>query len=314
MILEDILDGGKVEFKRVAGKPDELKLQCPFCLDERFIFGLNTKTGQAHCFHCQWKSSSLLSTIRELCKALGVKYDFHQHLVKESPADEFIPEPEIYSIALPKEYESFLGAKPDWIGNVARRYLKNRGVEGWQLMRHDIGFAAAGQYAWRILFPVYGEDGEVYGIVGRDFSGTQSPKYLNSPGLKLLWGAHIPDQTAVVVEGALDALAVERALLNTRPKFKPVARLGTAITPAQLGQLKKFQEIVILPDSDAPGVHGAIELARQCAQEQFQVKVAVPKALDDRDPGDMSQGEVLTAVDGAVLWSQATEWRLRALR
>ena len=141
----------------------------------------------------------------------------------------------------------------------ARKYLRERQVSTLQIVRHKIGYAASGAYGWRIIFPVLMENGKVCGYTGRDFTTHQKPKYLNSTGYKGLWNAQRRARTAVVVEGIMDALRVEKALLRARDAVA-VARLGSIITPLQMDQLKQFEQVIIFPDQDKPGVEGAVKL------------------------------------------------------
>jgi DNA primase len=251
-------------------------------------------------------------TARRLSEAFGLKFSpraFVEERKTQRTGKVSKKEEEPIGPGLPLEYETFRDVC-DSIGEKARAYLKDRGVSTSQIVRHKIGFAAAGEMAWRVLFPIIDDEGIIHGCAGRDFSGHQIPKYLNTPGVKLLWNAHRPASTAVVVEGVLDALRVETALLQTNG-IVAVARLGSIITKLQLDQLKHYDKVVVFPDFDRAGVHGAIELCTRCDGRGIQTSVVLPPAMTGNDPGDMKEEMIIDLLRGAVRWSVTTENRLR---
>jgi hypothetical protein len=210
----------------------------------------------------------------------------------------------------PVGYEPFTN-KPDRIERQARDYLKSRGISLLQMARHKIGYSVVGTFAWRILFPVLYQ-GKCYGFCGRDFSGKQEPKYLNSKGIKLLWGGDVKARTVVVVEGVVDALHVERAVMS-RPATTAVATLGCAMTDVQFQQLKQYERVILLPDQDSPGVNGVITLAKKCAVRSIQTLVVVPSDLNGRDAGEMNSEEINSLISDAQPWSSNVEHKLQAV-
>lgn len=314
MILTDILETAGVEIKFHTGS-SEINICCPFCVergesaDTRFRCGINVASGFANCFNCSFKARGVMYTARQLCRIFGIKFNLRALAVhKEQP--EVKKPKELPPVAgLPAEYEDF-AHEPDSIGYKARKYLRQRGVSTLQIVKHRIGFAAAGDMAWRVLFPVVDGDGVTHGCVGRDFSGKQSPKYLNTPGMKLLWNAHRIARTAVVVEGVMDALRVEHALLQMHDSI-PVARLGSTITSAQLDQLKLYEKVVVLPDWDRAGVVGAIELCNRCTARGMSIFASVPSSMSGIDPGEMTENAIVELIKDAVLWTEHVERHMR---
>jgi DNA primase len=313
VIILDILEASGTNIRYSHSDKNEVTICCPFCQDTRFRLGINLRNGKGHCFNdCGFKSRDIMYTARMLCEAFGIKFSARQFVQEQQERRQHrlaIKEPEALGPGLPLEYETFNDIC-DNIGRKARAYLKNRGVSALQIAYHKIGFAAAGEMAWRILFPIVDEDGIVHGCAGRDFSGQQTPKYLNTPGVKLLWNAHRPATAAVVVEGVMDAIRVERVLLQTKGTVA-VARLGSIITTLQMNQLKHYDRVTVFPDCDRAGVHGAIELCRRCDARGISVSVVIPRSMTGRDPGDMEEDEILESLGSAVCWSVPTEQRLR---
>jgi DNA primase len=323
VILIEILETGGADFKSTQ-KEDELVVCCPFCQergfppDTAYHLGLNVKEALAHCFRCGWKGRGVMFVGRKLCKALNVAFNLKQLKETRRAKEEAPPKKQEEKVAsvlftdasdIVAEYERFTHSD-DEVELAARAYLKMRGVSMLQIIRHKIGYAATGDFAWRVLFPVLDAQGGVHGCVGRALNKTMKPKYLNSRGVKILWNAGIASGTAVVVEGVMDALRVETALLRMRG-MTAVARLGAAITSPQLDQLKEFSEVVILPDWDRAGVQGATELGSRCHARGIQTRVAVPKAMSGLDPGEMDEPQIVDEVGAAIPWSKDAEWRLR---
>lgn len=317
MLLQEILQAAGVDY-RTTTQANEVVLCCPFCVlrgfpdDTKFHLGLNIKLGLAHCFRCDWKSRNVLHTARQLARIY--KLSLRLNYVPEVKAEkEEVEKFEQVASGYPEEYEAF-GKGDDNVERRCRSYLRSRGITTLQILRHKIGYAAVGRFAWRVIFPVFDIDGQVYGAVARAIDTKQSPKYLNTPGIKLMWNAHRQATVAVVCEGIMDALAVERALMR-KHDWIAVARLGSSITHVQLKQLKRFDKIVILPDWDKAGVTGANELALQCAEGGLRVDVAVPEVMDGRDPGSMTEDEILAYIDTAGPWRDTyvrNDLRLRA--
>jgi len=175
---------------------------------------------------------------------------------------------------------------------------------------HLIGYAMAGPFAGRIIFPVAGRKGRIYGCVSRAIRDDVEPKYLNTPGMKILWNAFRRGTTAVVVEGIMDALSVERAVMPG-DSIVAVARLGSAITGLQLKQLSRFEHVVIMPDWDPPGVQGATKLATMLLEAGKQAKICIPGCMDESDPGSKPPEEIVAAIGTAVPFTRNTARKLR---
>lgn len=308
MTIIELLEAAGVEFHYGTGE-DEINVCCPFCVDRgessdsRFRLGINTASGAAHCFNCDFRARTVNYTGTKLGEAFGVKFR-----TRRKPFQEFIPKKvkraKRNTGALPEEYEAF-GRNDCDVGKVARKYLESRGVSTLQIVRHKIGYAAVGALAWRVLFPVIDGDGKVHGCVARAIKPQMQPKYLNTPGVKVLWNAQPQYSTAVVCEGVLDALHVETALLQMRDAVA-VAQLGKTVTDEQLLQLRQYQKVIVLPDYDRAGVAGAINLCTRCEAARIQVYVHIPPKMNGLDPGSLSEDDIVDAIRGAVRWKDSS--------
>jgi DNA primase len=126
-----------------------------------------------------------------------------------------------------------------------------------QIVEHRIGVSYGGRYGYRVVFPIM-EGKTLRGIVTRDFTGTQTPKYLNSPGDKWFWGFQPEAETVVLAEGIIKALKI-----RTATGVSAAALLGHALTAPQRQQLDRSQckHVVLWPDPDRVGRQGVCKIA-----------------------------------------------------
>jgi hypothetical protein len=311
MTLSDLLIRAGVDYR--SGRGGEVTLCCPFCTDSgypedtKFHLGLNVDLGLAHCFRCGWKMRGVSETGRALAGAWEVPVTgmFRRARLPAKKPKAVMPE----ETGAPEEYEPLAG-DTDVVAAKVRQYLESRSISMLQIVRHRIGYAATGAMSWRALFPVLDGEGKIYGCVGRAVTRRQSPRYLNTPGIKLLWNGWREGGTAVLCEGVMDALAVERAVLVSG-HMVAVATLGSALTQTQFAQLKKFERVIVLPDFDEAGIGGAIKICGQCADNKIKTAVVVPEVLDGSDPAATEERTLVERIEGAQNWSLKTEYRLR---
>jgi DNA primase len=143
----------------------------------------------------------------------------------------------------------------------------------------------------RLMIPIARETGSVIAFGGRAVDQDQQPKYLNSPetpiysksrtlyGLNLSKGAIRQGGFAVLVEGYFDFAQVYQAGVQG-----VVASCGTALTPQQAQQLRRFTGKVVLSfDPDAAGQGAAAKSCEMLVAEGFEVNVAILPAGEDPD-------------------------------
>ncbi len=126
----------------------------------------------------------------------------------------------------------------------------------------------------RLMIPIRDGNGRIVGFGARTLDPDGLPKYLNSPQTKLfdksklLYGLDGAKRSirearqAVIVEGYMDVMQAWQAGFRN-----VVAQMGTALTPEQLEQLKRYtKRFVIALDADAAGAKAtlrSLEVARQ---------------------------------------------------
>jgi DNA primase len=152
----------------------------------------------------------------------------------------------------------------------------------------------------RLMIPICRDTGSVIAFGGRAVDSGQQPKYLNSPetpiyskgrtlyGLNLSKNAIRQRKFAVLVEGYFDFAQVYQAGFQG-----VVASCGTALTPQQAQQLRRFTNKVVLNfDPDAAGQGAAAKSCEMLVAEGFAVNVAVLPPGDDPDTFVRKHGAV----------------------
>ena len=321
MILEDLLIQSGVDYEPVRGSKDEVLIPCPFCTGasdvagERKVFGLDLVNGKAHCFRCDFKSNSVVYTARLLCRAWGIDFNWRLRL-SAAEAQETVSErkPESKKVAepvgLPMEYERF-GDLSDEIEKIAYEYLAFRNITTQDIKDYQIGFAGAGDFSWRIMFPVIGDDGVVYGCVGRDFSGKSKLRYRNTEGIRLLWNGHRAATTIIVCEGVMDAIRVNKTVKEWLTPCVAAAALGAGVTPEQMAQLAKYEKVILFSDWDVAGVRETAQRAEMCAEAGMTTLIVEPASMTGDDPDSMSHKQITACIRSARPWTKSEKYRLR---
>jgi DNA primase len=133
--------------------------------------------------------------------------------------------------------------------------------------------------------------------VARDFTGEQTPKYLNSPGDKYMWGFQPDVDTVVLAEGIIKAMRI-----RTATGQHTATLLGHALASAQRKQLEssKCQHVVLWPDPDRVGRQGVCKIADDLVGS-WPGKVSVVWPVS-KPADDMTMAEIQDA------WKNATPY------
>jgi DNA primase len=131
----------------------------------------------------------------------------------------------------------------------------------------------------RLMFPIRDVRGRMAGFGARVLDPEGVPKYLNSPQTplfdkgRLLYGLDRARQSirredqAVIVEGYMDVIGLHQAGFTNA-----ISSMGTALTEAQLRQLKRYsRKIVLALDADAAGVQATmrgLDVAREALDRE----------------------------------------------
>lgn len=173
------------------------------------------------------------------------------------------------------------------------------------------------RYRGRLMFPIRDARGRVVGFGARELDGeARGAKYINSPttplfnksqvlyGIEQAGGPIRKLGEAVLVEGYLDVITAHQfGFANT------VACLGTAVTPAQLGLLRRYtSQVVFALDADAAGQQATLrglEKARatlrtsnrddrKSGHNRPEMALRIASMPEGRDPDDL----IRTDADG----------------
>lgn len=307
MIFEEILTAHGIKYIPGSGK-NEIRICCLFCTerneteDVRFRLGLNTFTKQGHCFNCSWNSKS--NAINLILRKLRLKDDVE---VKEEDNDD---EDEVVALPIGLEYLDPSKNDKHFYHVKALKYLKDRQVPDWQITAKKMGVTIGDKYAYRIIFPiVYNK--ELVGIVGRDFTGTNKLKYLNSVGKKYLYN-YPPSRKGVeeivLSEGIFKCLKIERVA-----KIPSAALLGHTLTDTHIKQLEKLkylEAITVWPDTDRVGIKSVITICDKLKDLNYEVYTILP--VPDQQADELSDKEVKHLLHTKVKYSNLVAAKLKA--
>jgi DNA primase len=178
-----------------------------------------------------------------------------------------------------------LGYAPDSFDALKNHLQQRTGVAEQLLIEAGLlGVSDSGRaydrFRNRLMFPIRDRDGRAIGFGARAL-GDEKPKYLNSPQTPLFdksaalyaidraYDELRRGRTLVVVEGYMDALTAHQFGFGN-----VVASMGTALTEAQVGSIRRYVDRVYLAlDSDAAGQIATLR-GIETVRESFRDEVA----------------------------------------
>lgn len=196
-------------------------------------------------------------------------------------------------------------------------YLAERGIsdETARKLQLMVDPADPADGCERILFPVFGPNGDLYGFSGRDVTGRAKLKVRDYGGLRkasCLLGAHLitqerPDKI-IVVEGLFD---MAKAWECGQPA---VAVMHSSLTQRQADILRDFSlPTYLFFDADSAGQKGAEQAGRLLFEYMPVLKTRYPRTwIEDsgepegghwlKDPGEMIEEEFEAMISDSRLW------------
>ena len=177
-----------------------------------------------------------------------------------------------------------------------KQALLQRGFSQGLLVRAGLLFerddrTAVDRFRNRLMIPIRRDTGSVIAFGGRAVESDQQPKYLNSPETPIyaksrtLYGVDLSKAAirqggfAILVEGYFDFAQLYQAGFQA-----VVASCGTALTPQQAQQLRRFAAKIVLSfDPDAAGQGATAKSCEMLVGEGFEVNVAILPAGGDPD-------------------------------
>lgn len=189
-----------------------------------------------------------------------------------------------------------LGYAPEGWSNLLdaarKKGVKEAALEGSGLFKRGDSGGMYDFFRNRLMFPIRDTSGNVVAFGGRDLSGDNPAKYINSPETavykksRVLYGlsesrdALRTKQQGLLVEGYFDLLRCFDAGIEN-----VVASCGTALTEDQATLLKRYvPEVVIVYDGDTAGVKAALKATGILVRAGLTVKaMALPGGQDPDD-------------------------------
>lgn len=324
--------GQFMQLKRVGRRWSGL---CPFHGEKTPSFSVNAEQGLFYCFGCQ-KKGDVITFVREL-----------EHLDFVS-AVEYLAGRAGLTIRYTergegegrKERQKLLDAMReavDWYhhrllsgadAGPARRYLRERGLDGEQVRRYQVGWApddwdslaralklprkvledtglgfvnarnrTQDFFRGRVLFPIFDPQGEPVAFGGRKLPGTDGPKYRNSSETKLyskskvLYGLNWAKDDVVRADEVVVCEGYTDVIgFASAGVPRAVATCGTSLTEDHVRLLTRFAKRLVLAfDPDAAGQAAAERVYEW--EQKLEIDVAIADLPSGQDPGDLSRSD-----------------------
>ena len=283
-LLQKVLGEGKIVSK------DEAMFVCPFSHHRKPKLAVNLSTQR-------WQSwidtNAKGRSIFALFKRLQVPSNYFDELsrIVKLPKSSQTQETKEEYASLPYEYKRLTETHTDFSYAKAMKYLKNRGIESYDIERYDIGYCDKGDYAGRIIVPSYDVDNKLNYFLARDFTGNAYLKYKNPPVSKdvVVFENQIDfSEPLILCEGVFDAMAIRR---------NAIALLGKNI-PNKL-KMRFVQhgvkEVSIVLDNDA--FKNALYLSESLMNDNIKVRLVRMGSEDAADLGFKKVIERINSTD-----------------
>lgn len=266
----------------------EVYYTCPFCRNHKKKFAVNVLKNAFHCWHCGEGGRSLIILFKRLDVSPSQMKELRS-LLSDDQIRNYVEVEVNTDLYLPSGY------KPLWVPSKnihylnALRYLKNRGIAGYDVIRYQMGYAMDGPYANRIIIPSYDANNKLNYFLARSFYET-SLKYKNPPVSKnvIVFENQINWKMPLVLcEGVFDAIAIRRNAIPLLGKFVPKTLLKAMIE-------NQVNDVYIALDDDA--ITEAREIEQELSTHGMNVKLV---NLDKKDPSELGFNDTWNCINQA---------------
>ena len=276
-LLQKVLGEGKIVSK------DEAMFVCPFSHHRKPKLAVNLTTQR-------WQSwidtNAKGSSIFSLFKRMQVPSNYFAELSKivKLPKNTKLADTEEQFVSLPYEFKRFTETHTYFSYSKAMKYLKNRGIESYDIERYDIGYCDKGDYAGRIIVPSFDADNKLNYFLARDFTGNAYLKYKNPPVSKdvVVFENQIDfSEPLILCEGVFDAMAIRR---------NAIALLGKNIPSKLKMRLIEHgvKEVSIVLDNDA--YKNALHISETLMNDNIKVKLV---RMENEDAADLGFNKII---------------------
>lgn len=229
-----------------------IQIDCPSCSKGRgsFRLGFNIKNKYFNCFSCG--PARLIDTLMEVC---GLNFAEVKQLL-----DDY--DPLLLTDTSKPIVRKNLVTLPKNLGKLQAphlAYLKGRGLDVKRIKKlwGIKGIGLSSYLQWRIFIPVI-YDGEIISWTTRSISDDVDKRYIAAsmedeklPGKSVLYGEDYCKDSAIIVEGPIDAWKIGPGA---------VATLGTDFTQSQLLRMTNYSKRIICMDAAPEGQVAAQKL------------------------------------------------------
>lgn len=179
--------------------------------------------------------------------------------------------------------------------DIPSKYFINRGFLPETLEKFDVGLCTEKNRPMsnRVVVPIYDEQDEYVGCVGRAIGAEIKPKWLYSKGFKkcVLYGLNIAKerilqtQSIILVEGQGDVWRMHEAGYT-----QSVGIFGCSVSDDQLLLLENSGalNVIVLTDSDDAGENAYKQIVKKCGRRFNYYR---PK-ISTKDAGDMTPEQI----------------------
>lgn len=291
--LSSIFESFLGEPRKHNEETGQIAFDCPACSADKGLYEgdgkgnleINYNKGVYKCWVCH-DTNRMHGPLENLVRKYGTKTHLKEYnLFKPEYDYNNNKETQKIIVRLPEGYKKLSECtEKDYKSDLAKRYLKDRGITDDIIKEYNIGYTITGDFKDRIIIPSYDADGDLNYFIARWFLKKKTKvKYLNPHAEKyeivfnenkINW-----DATIYLVEGATDHIVI--------PNSVPL--LGKFISDKlkELLYTKSKSFIVVLLDSDA--YEDAVKLywTLNTGDLKGRIKICVPP--EGHDPSSIFQ-------------------------
>ena len=280
---------------------NHINVKCPFCGegDPSFHLGISVINGAYHCWrnpkHSGYNIDYLISKILRISKKDArslISENSDLSFAKEKVKDDT----KIWSF-MDTFVEPYKYKKP-------YSYLRKRGFDDVELVcnRYNLKYCNYGDWAGRLIIPIYDDTDSLVSFTARDVTGTSSIRYktLESMYCKkdhrdLLFNSNMKatGKDLILVEGVMDAIKIE----YISGSVNSWALMGLEMSFGKIDIIKKhahlFSRIFLMLDTDQPKIR-SVSMAKELTNYiQYPVSsLFLPENV--KDAGEMTNYDLQT--------------------
>ena len=269
---------------------EEHLFACPYCNHHKNKFSVNVEKNVYKCWICDARGKNLFRVIRrfgsfsqqEKWKELtGFKQDLGEF--DRLFEVEVVVEQQEQTIQIPQGFQTLTKNSNSKSHQRAIKYLAERGIGKYDILKRKIGYTTEGQFKNRIIIPSFNLKGDLNYFIARTFSGDYR-RYMNPPVSRNIVFNELYvdfDEEVMIVEGVFDAIKANNAVPILGSTIRETSKLFRKI-------VKHDTPVLLALDPDAQKKSEAIKDLFL----KYGIEVREITYPDERDIGDMSREEV----------------------